>query len=801
MLFKSVSKLILLNIIMAWVAMPYVHAQSSLALEEIIVTAQKRAESLSDVPISVSAISGQKIQDGGIEDLSDLSEFVPGVHISRGAVNTTINIRGIGSGNNRSFEQSVAMYVDGIYMGRGRQYRSPFLDIERVEVLRGPQGILFGKNAIAGAINITSKSPTVGDELNGFITARLEPEDETTDISAAVTIPLSDNFAMRLAGGVSKSDGYITNQVDGNSAFQPEDQLARATLVWNASEKLDATLKLSHAEFETSGSALTPKEFSIIDDPKAPLDTVAFAFVGIAQPNFSNADPHDGYIDIGSPIGRNGPEGTDTSTDNLGLTLNYQLDNEFTLTSVTGYSEYDAIDSQDVDFLPIRFISRFDDRQFDQFSQEFRIASPGDQKVDFIAGVYYETQDLQIDGQVGIDSSFGGLTNSVLGIPSLFLPLLGPLYELLPTVEISRNNFYALDTESFAAFGELTYNINDELRVAVGARFSSEEKKVNKSLSLSSDVTGGLSQPSSNPILAALWNGAFNTVAHNLSDERKTDHFDPSIKVSWDYSDQGMAYASYSQGFKSGGFNSSDDLPIDADGNAINFEYNDEEAQALEVGIKTDLAGGAARLNVAAFLTKYDDLQVATFQGTNFTVSNAAEAEIKGVEVDLTWRVTEALTLAGAVAYLDFEFDRYDTAGCTSAQIAAVPVGGPVCVQDLSGRTNAYAPEWSGNFNANYITDISDSLVLNIDLDANFKSEMFLDFDLDPLSEQGSFVKINARIAIENADNTWSLAAFGHNLTDEITFGYSVDTPLVTGSQSAVPTDGRVFGIEVGYRF
>ncbi|MCW8833113.1 MAG: TonB-dependent receptor [Colwellia sp.] len=239
--------------------------ENDLKLEVIQVTAQKRSQSLKEVPISVSAVSGADIENGQISDLTDLVEFVPGVHISKGPTNTSVNIRGIGSGFNRSFEQSVGMYIDDIYMGRARQFRAPFLDIERVEILRGPQGLLFGKNTIAGAINIVTKSPDVDEDLNGFINLRYEPKYGTSDISGAATIPLSDELAVRVAGKVSSSDGFIVNQMDGvNSAL--DDKLVRATFVWEPTASLSANLKLSHSTFEIEGAALTPRVFKIIDD-------------------------------------------------------------------------------------------------------------------------------------------------------------------------------------------------------------------------------------------------------------------------------------------------------------------------------------------------------------------------------------------------------------------------------------------------------------------------------------------------------------------------------------------------------
>jgi len=789
--------------------------ETSLVLEEVIVTAQKRAQLLSDVPISVSVMTGDKIEKAAIRDLARLSEYVPGVFINPGPVNTSINIRGIGSGMNRSFEQSVGMYIDGIYMGRGRQFRAPFLDVERVEILRGPQGILFGRNTIAGAINITTRSPEVGGETEGFVSAKYEPEYDTRVFTGAVSVPLGERFAMRVAGKLAKSDGFITNVPSDSPAIQPDDKLLRVTLVGDPTEKLNINFKYSHSQYETTGTALTPAVFKLIIDPNSPLAPLAFGLSAMLQPDLldPDRDPFNSYIEPFPALGQSGPEGTNTKTDNVSLTLNYQLDSGAVFTSVTGYSKFDAIDSQDVDFLPIRLLTRYDDRQFDQISQEFRFVSSGGEKLDYIVGLYADQQDLEFSGQIALDGSLGGLTNIVPGVPSIFFPL--------PFKEISRNNSgYKMDAESFAVFGEATYNVTDAVRISVGGRFSRESKDVRKTMFLGSDVTSagapsGLQTPSDDPYLAFVWNGPpFYTFTHDVTGHRSNNHFDPSVKAQWDVSEDHMLYASYSHGFKSGGFNSSDDLNptiLAEDGSIVGFEYDDETADSIEIGLKSSLADGRARLNLAVFNTKYDNLQVSTFQGTTFSVSNAAAAKVKGVEADFQWRATEFITLNGAVSYLDFGFTDYATAGCTAAQIAAFNIDvianpgnhGPNdrCQQDLSGRTNAFAPEWSGSLGANYYKRISNKLALNVDLDMNFRSEVYIDYDLDEDAKQDAFSKFNARIAIESSDGVWWVAAFGLNLTDEVTYGFSVDTPLVTGSHSAVINPGRIIGLEAGYRF
>ena len=233
-------------------------------LEEVIVTAQKRAESLQDVPISVSAIQGEKIQDAGIQNMANLADYVPNLHIADAPVNTNIYMRGVGSGNNRGFEQSVGMYIDGVYMGRGRQYRAGFLDLERVEVLRGPQGTLFGRNTVAGAINITTASAAPGEELNGEIAASLE-ENGGQIYEGYVGGGIGDSFGARVAFKYRETDGYVENAYTGDDDGAIEETQYRITLTWQPTDDLDFNFKYSNADYEREGAASGTATF--ISDP------------------------------------------------------------------------------------------------------------------------------------------------------------------------------------------------------------------------------------------------------------------------------------------------------------------------------------------------------------------------------------------------------------------------------------------------------------------------------------------------------------------------------------------------------
>jgi outer membrane receptor protein involved in Fe transport len=369
-------------------------------LEEVIVTAQKRAESLQDVPISISTVSGEKIQDNTILNFAALADFVPSLHIADASVNTNIYMRGIGSGNNRGFEQSVGMYVDGVYLGRGRQYRSGLMDIERIEVLRGPQGTLFGKNTVAGAINITSASPVVGDDTSGEINVSIE--ENGGSIAEGFLQGGSETFAARIALRGRETDGYVYN------AFLEQDEGGidefggRITLVWEPSDVFSANFKYSYMERERDGSnsatwrflspaerdAQVPKRSAFASTAYTMMDVFFPDFPAIAGKDFTTyKDNNYGQSkDDGIGIGLR-PDSSEDEIENMSLSLTWELGGG-TLTSVTGFAGYEYFDDVDVDWLPLQFIDRSDQHDFEQYSQELRWASDIGDRFSYTVGGY-----------------------------------------------------------------------------------------------------------------------------------------------------------------------------------------------------------------------------------------------------------------------------------------------------------------------------------------------------------------------------------------------------------------------------
>ena len=794
-------------------------------LEEIVVTAQKRTESLQDVPISVIAMQGDKLQSAGIADMSALADYVPNLFISAAAVNTNIYMRGMGSGNNQAFEQSVGMYIDGIYMGRGRQYRSPFMDVERVEVLRGPQGTLFGKNTVAGAINVTTASPDVGEELNGSIAVTAEDNDGKI-VEGYVSGSVTDNFALRFGGKWRETDGYLENVYLDTDEPALEETLYRFTAVWQPTDSLDINFKYSHSDYDRVGAPSTTKlyldaEGRARDVPNASdFAGIAYAAVDTFFPDFAAAtqdefttykDNNLGFDGKTAQIGKN-PEISENETDNLVLKVDWDVAGML-FTSITGWSSYESLDGVDVDWLPLQFISRDDDQEFEQFSQEFRITSPGGEFFDYVAGLYYEQSDLEFDRRVDIDTNFGGLTPQLIGIDNLMIALSGGQYS---ANQIARSHAYQLDSDSWAVFGQGTFNISDSFRVTVGLRYTEENKEVDTSQFLS-DSNTGLSTPSLNPFLTTIWAEEFNSYNYHFKEDRETDKWLPSLNVQWDVLDDTMLYFSYSQGFKSGGFTSADDgepagyiagqAPDPTDriftDPADAFEFEDEEVDAFEIGGKHTLLDGGMTLNWAAFYTEYDNLQVSVFKGVGFGVTNAASTVVQGIEIDLNWQATDDLRLGASGGWLDAEFDKYPTAPCTAIQLDAdqacgTPAG--FTNNDLSGQETTYAPEYTASLFFDYITDIGgNGMEFFAGGELNYSDDFSPDGDNDPLDRIDSYSKTNLRLGLRG--ESWEVMAFGRNVFDEEVFAQSVDVPVLAGSHFRFIDEGAVFGARFKYDF
>jgi iron complex outermembrane recepter protein len=751
-------------------------------LEDVIVTAQIREESLRDVPLSVEVVSGEKLADAGIVRLDDLKSYVPNLQVTETGIANNIYIRGIGSGLNQGFEQSVSTFQDGIYRGRGQQSRMPFLDLSRVEVLRGPQPILFGKNAVAGAINMVATAPT--RTLQGA--ARMSYDVEHNEIvnNLMVSGPFNDRSRGRLALYHRDSAGYVSNSTLGRKEPQREEFGGRLIFDTNITVSFRATLRVEAGQFDSIG-----RQVEIFGETPIPVGSLTglrySQVVGgpvPALPQGQHASARDNIVD--GARSSNG-DSSENDTAEAALTLNYLMAGGIELTSITGYSHYDMDEFCDCDFTGATIFTARITEDYDQYSQELRFTSGTDRQLSWIGGLYFQRSELD--------------ETDLLHVPttSLIMPVLTQFFfgEFLAGRAAPCNSLatcagaaglysnaanprvFMQNSTLYSVFAQGTWKFTDALSITVGGRFSDEKKTGARTTLLTSGI-GGPAMTS--PTALFLFNSVLSIQPHSTSGKLNESTFSPLVNLQYRASPDVMTYASASRGNKSGGFDArSNRAPCTAPpANPLAptcgaFQFKREEATNYELGVKAGLAG-TAEINADVFLTRYKDLQTSAFDGAiGFNVGNGT-AEVRGAELEGRWRPVRQLRLTGSLAYLDFKWKSY--LGQTFYDNLLLPGATPNT--DYSGRTNQLAPKFTGFVGAEYMWQLSDQLLLIGTADVVHTSKYLQSLNLDPVATQAAFSKINARIALSDPDGQWELALVGRNLGDKTTVSYAGDTPL-----------------------
>ena len=756
-----------------------VHAQ---VLEEVSVTAQKRVESAQDVPISINAIASEDLAVTGAGNLEGLSESIPNIDIADSPGVTRVVIRGLGSGSgNAGFEQSVGMFIDGIYASRAALFQVPFLDLSRIEVLKGPQGVLFGKNSIAGGLSLISNRPT--DSFEAEVSAAYDFEYRSHELTGIVSGPVADNLYGRLAVLSSTDESYMDNPLLDKGVPTSDVSAVRGTLLWDASESTEVLLKVESSKIEELGSNwqveadYTPGSLPYILEnnpgftPSTPVQQITAAVYHQAR-----LAGEDFTFDDASYI--NDIQHMDQDADNVTFQLTHDL-NGYELVYLFGYGAYDRHQISDQDFTALPVVRLATSEDFEQQSHEFRISSPGGQTVDYIAGLYYLDREFREEK-----------TQDTLG--------------LVPTLASSIISSYPETSTSYAAFGQATWNISDSLRASLGLRYSSEEKEA-ANTKLIAQYQTEQSLLAVDPQKYGLLNALFNRSDFTYDDQLDETSLDPAFNLQWNYSALGMAYISWTKASKAGGFNASE-----TGGDIDNFQFDPEYARSLEVGLKTEFLDGRARLNAALFRTAFDDLQVGAFDPTvnGFVVTNAAKALSQGLEMEGLFAATDELTLGGSFAYLNAEYQDF-TAGCPNNGLEAAKLdcyqdpNGPAgrLVQDLDGERLDNAPELTASLFADYATIVLEDLMLGTRFDTSYKDETSLDFSQDSNLMAEDYWKLNLRLSLGPVDDKWKLALSMFNLTDEQPTTFAGQAFLLPGVYWKNLGRGREVQLSATYRF
>ena len=743
-------------------------------LEIIEVTAQKRSENAQDIPISLNVLNGDQLKEKSIEKIDDLQYHVPNLHMTETGISTQIYIRGIGTGNNQGFEQSVGQYIDGVYYGRQQLLRMPFLDLERVEVLKGPQSIMFGKNSVAGALNLSSAKPT--QDFDASIDIAYQPKFGATEINGMISGGLSDTLSARLAVRDYQEDGYIENTFRDRDETIRDEQAVRLSLLWEANDNLNFLLKMEHDKFEGTG-----RQIEIIRDDVA---VAGAPMPGATFGQILGALGHPGAItesEINYERQADDSEFSRNELDNITLTANYKM-GDYTLTSVTGLVSYEFSEDCDCDYVAAPVFNAYIDEQYDQFSQEFRIVSPIGDSFDWIGGVFYQSSELNFDDNIKVPST------SVLGLLS------GGALASLTGKGAGRN--YTLDTDMWSAFFQGNIHLSDDLTLTLGGRYTSEEKTGHREINVTDLSTGDIS---TNPMASILFNAVFSIQneqsplspdGHNLTDTRDESSFTPLVNLQYKINDDVMAYVSATTGFKAGGFDARAN-------NTASWEFEEEEATAYEAGLKSSLLDNTLEVNLSVYRTNYDDLQISQFDGVlGFNVGNAKETVVQGMEVDGRWLMMDsdngALTMQYALAFLDHEFVDFKNGNCYNRQVPDGVIGADgnqLC--DYSGKSGQYTPDFTASVGFDYVQDVSFMGFEYFRANVNFfhSSEQNVDVNLNPLYEIDAYTKVNMRVSLESEN--WNVALFANNITDESVLTYVGNTPL----------SGGTFGTDTFYGF
>ena len=680
---------------------------NDMAMEEITVTAQKRAQNLQDIPISIQAITDSTIKELGATIISDLESSVPSLGIGGvpGSSNQQMGIRGIVDfSRNTGVDARMGVYIDGIYQGRSYSSDQPLLGLERVEVLRGPQGTLYGKNTVSGAISLVTKTPT--EEFEGQVEAEVGNFGYRKG-AAYLSGSLGETVFGSLGFSYDESDGYYYNQTIDKDTGGYDRWSTRGKLVFLPNDKLEIIL---------SGDAAQ-------SNSNSPLLVNASLPPYTSQQNFEATDEVEFW-------------GT-------ALTVNYDLDADYTFTSLTSYRKAEYALVYDDDITPLDILTSDFGEDSDQFSQELRLVSPREDKYDWVAGLYYYTSDMSTTRFV----TWGEDLYNVL------IPSLAPYAFALKGYSTIPNT---VGVDSWAAYVHGNYRFNDQWELTGGLRYTDESKDVNwRQQNFPADpATAAALQAATGLPLTQAPGVLFGGINYDpVIDSRSESDLSPTIGLNWFASDQTMIFGKYSSGFKSGGYNA-DFMTRGLD----YFEYEDESVDDYELGIKSTLLDGTLRINATAFIMKYKDFQVFQFLrssngSTSLQLTNAGEATSQGVELESTWLPTDRLEFTFNVTKLDATYDLFENPDPLEP--------------DFTGNKLPYAPDWKTYFSAQYLQPLGEHGSLRFFANYAWVDDQYTDPSNGPAYLIDSYGLIDARISWMPVSERWELALWGKNLADK----------------------------------
>ncbi|HKY91503.1 MAG TPA: TonB-dependent receptor [Nevskiaceae bacterium] len=749
---------------------------------EIVVTARGRGESLLDIPISVSTIDAAKFEDAGVKNLSDVAKLVPNLYMDQQATGQRVSIRGIGNDAlSASFNSSAGLSIDGLYFGRLRWFEVGLFDVEQVEVLRGPQGVYFGKNTTAGLVNIRSRSP--GDSAEANLRAGYTPFLDEKIVEAGTSLPVGDTLRLRLAGQGRFADGYIDNVALDREDPGTRQGIGRFTLDWQPLDALRLESKTQYAQTRIDGQtqqllACTAVFRTLLAANNSPEDCE------LDDRRTEGEYVPGGYIDKG-----NKGEFYDSRGFSESLSGAYTTES-WTFSSVTGYHELDVDYTVDPDFsdIPIGFTER--PEVFRQVSEELRFETKRDDWWNLLLGAYYDDTRLKADAIVDLN---GGAAAAGAGGDAL-----GDLLRQLAAAGAVGGSSYKTlvqDSHSYALFGEVRLQLATDLELDLGGRFTHDASKGHLTQEL-----GGLGNPFDDDLRGEIFFAAIQWSAIDGRAKRSSDNFSPSVIGRWSYSDTGRLYASWVRGFKSGGFDI-DVVSQPAGASTIpGFEFGDERVQSFEIGVKDSFFERRLQLSSALYYTRYEDLQVQTTYGfLQVKTLNAPVARATGLELDARWLVDEHWTASLSTALSRSRFVEFENGPCYSGQSAAQ--GCTDDSQDLSDERLALAPDFSGSAGITWRRELTALGILTVGTDVGYRDDVILSVNHNPLARTGPLTLWNAFVGIGSSDGTWNASVTGANLLDRRKQNGYLDVTLLAGNGGGTLTDPRTLLFQLRFNW
>ncbi|MBT0670759.1 TonB-dependent receptor [Novosphingobium profundi] len=710
---------------------------------QIVVTAQRREETVQDVPISINAFSNKQLTELGVKDTSDLAALSPGVSFNavQGGSNPIISIRGLSLndtfGNNNP---TVGLYLDNVIQPFTPMMSGQIYDVERVEVLKGPQGTLYGRNTTGGAINIISRAPTF--ERQGYVKASYARFDRA-EIEGALGGGITDTLAGRFSFKTTQQrGGWQKNTATGETIGDVNETSLRGQLLWQPTDAFDATLKLGYTKTKQDVQLREHVGFYATDGSG---DYCASALAGVRDETncmdfFGAQDTSPGRrtVDDSELYGHQ----QNSRLYNAQLTMNYDL-GAATLTSITAYNDFHRTLGDDSDGSNLIELDSLYTDDIESFTQELRATSNGDGPFNYVAGLYYSYDRVAGSALQALDDTF---------------------------FHTRADTSYVQKTDAVAGFGQIGYHLTPQLELVGGLRFTHENKRYDYD-AVDLDPYGDSTLPA---LVAGIENGL------------KEDNLSGKVGINFKASDDLLLYASASKGFKSGGFKAAI-----AFSEAETDPFKGETVYAYEAGLKSTLLDGRMTFNLAGYYNNWKDFQAMVTEvrsGVNVIVlSNAGDAHIYGVEGELNFQPTDALSLRASANLMHSEIVRFNNAE-----------GG----DDYTGNKLANAPDFTMSAQARWELPVHvNDIGVYVMGDASYKSTTYYSLANRILSGQEGYWLVNGRIGVHNDADTWEVAAFGKNIFNKLYVSSSYDNWGGIFPSENYLGDPATYGVEVTYNF